>query len=212
MEISTVPTANTAQSEALSLLGGESVALQQLAKIAQHILQLTRDAELQIHGRDKAELGTRLQDGSWCVAECLEHLTQTTRSFLPAIANAIAQAPKLSGNRPLKTGIVADLLIRTMKPPYRVRFNVLPQLAPQHLDAETAWTAFAQSQSELLATVLSAASLAIDEVRIKSPVYARVNYNIYAAFRMLVAHQSRHIWQIKQILKTLDSRPRSGAA
>lgn len=212
MEISTVPTANTAQSEALSLLGGESVALQQLAKIAQQILQVTRDAELQIHGRDKTDLGTRLQVGSWCVAECLEHLTQTTRSFLPAIANAIAQAPKLRGNRPLKTGIAADLLIRTMKPPYRVRFNVLPQLAPQHLEAETAWTAFAKSQSELLATVLSAASLAIDEVRIKSPVYARVNYNIYAAFRMLVAHQSRHIWQIKQILKALDSRPRSGAA
>ena len=69
-----------------------------------------------------------------------------------------------------------------------------------------------ESQSELVETVLSAAGFAVDKVRIKSPVYARFNYNVYGAFRMLVAHQSRHLWQIEQILKALDSRPASDVA
>jgi len=212
MGILTVPTANTAQSEVLNLVGAEPFAIQQLATIAEQIQQITYRIEALTLGRDKGDLGIRLESGSWCVAECLEHLTQTTRSFLPPIADAIDEAPKLTADRRMRTGILADLLIRTLKPPYRIRFNVLPQLAPKQSDTGTAWTGFVESQSQLLAMVLSATGLAIDEVRIKSPVYARISYNIYGAFRMLVAHQSRHLWQIEQILKALDARPGSTAA
>ena len=207
-----VPTANTAHSEGLGGIGAGSIAVQQLSTVAHQIQQITRNAEAQVLARDTADLGMRLEAGSWCVAECLEHLTQTTRLFVPAILDAIAEAPKLTTNRPLRTGILADSLIRTLKPPYRIRFNVLPELVPENHDAGTAWARFAESQSELLDALRFAAGSAIDKVRIKSPVYARISYNIYGAFRMLVAHQSRHIWQIEQILKGLDSRRASGAA
>ena len=70
----------------------------------------------------------------------------------------------------------------------------------------------AESQSELLAILSSTAGLAIDEVRIKSPVYGRISYNIYGALRMLAAHQRRHVWQIGRILKALDSRVTAGVA
>lgn len=210
--IFTVPTANTAQSVGLGCVDAGSIAIQQLATVAHQIRQITRDAEVQVLARDTADLGMRLQPGSWSVAECLEHLAQTTRSFVPAISDAIAEAPKLTRNRALRTGILAASLIRTLTPPYRIRFNVLPQLVPLHTDIETTWTRFVESQSELLNTVGSAAGLAIDKVRIESPVYARVSYNIYGAFRILVAHQRRHIWQVERILKVLDSRPASGVA
>lgn len=206
----TVPNANTAQPQAFDVLGAglgaEPLAIRQLATVADHIRRTTRDAESQLLGRDQAHLSTRLEAGSWCVAECLDHLTQTTRAFLPAISAAIAEAPKLRRNRRLRTGILPNLFIRNLNPPYRIRFKVLPQLTPQNPDSETAWTNFVESQSQLLATLLSTAGLAIDKVRIKSPVYARISYNIYGAFRMLAAHQSRHIWQIEQILKALDAR------
>jgi hypothetical protein len=216
MGILTVPTANPVQPEAFELLhaafGAGLIASRQLATIADQIRQITRDAELQILSRHKADLCASLEPGSWCVAECLDHLTQTTCSFLPAISDAIAEAPKLITNRRLRTGILPSLFIRNLNPPYRVRFKVLPQLTPRNADSDTVWTGFVESQSQLLKTVLSAAGLAIDKVRIQSPVYARISYNIYGAFRMLAAHQSRHFWQIGQILKALDSRPTSGTA
>ncbi len=210
MGILSVSTASSAQAAGLHLLGthlgAEPVAIRQLNTVADQIRQITRDVEAQILGRDEADLCTRLEPGSWCVAECLDHLTQTNRAFLPAIAEAIAEAPKLRTNRPLRTGIVPSLLIRNLTPPYRIRFKVLPQLTPQNLDAETAWSAFVESQAQLLETVLSAAGLAIDKVRIKSPVYARISYSIYGVFRVLATHQHRHIWQIEQILQALDNR------
>jgi len=208
----TVPTANTAQSKGPDVLGAELLSIQQQVTIGNQIRQVTRDAEALVLKRDKEDLVTRLEPGAWCVAECLDHLTQTTRAFLPAISDAIAEAPKLTRNRRLRTGILPSLFIRNLNPPYRIRFKVLPQLTPQNPDSETAWTSFVESQSQLLATLLSTAGLAIDEVRIKSPVYARITYNIYGAFRMLAAHQRRHIWQIEQILKTLDKRSASRVA
>jgi hypothetical protein len=208
-----VPTANTAQSEGLDILGAELVSIQQqVTTIADQIRQMTRSAEALVLQRDQADLVTRLKPGSWSVAECLDHLTQTTRAFLPAISAAIAEAPKLRRNRRLRTGILPNLFIRNLNPPYRIRFKVLPQLTPRNPDSETAWMSFLESQSQLLEALLSTAGLAIDKVRIKSPVYARITYNIYGAFRMLAAHQSRHIWQIEQILKALDKRPASRIA
>lgn len=201
-----ITTASIAPSQGLDLLGTHLISIQQQVTVARQIRQVTYDAERLLFGRDNAELLIRLQPEAWCVAECLDHLTQTTRTFLPAISAAIAEAPKLKRDRRLRTGFVARLFLRTLNPPYRIRFKVLPQLTPQALSPEKAWSGFVESQSELLTTLGAAAGLALDKVRIKSPVYARITYNIYGVFCMLAAHQNRHVWQMGQILKKLDNR------
>jgi hypothetical protein len=206
MGIQTVISANTEQSSGLDISAAGVLSIQQQIAIAHRIEQLTKEVEILVLGRDKTELMTRLKPGSWCVAECLDHLTQTTRAFLPAILEAVARAPKLTTNRRLRTGILPSLFIRNLNPPYHIRFKMLPRLAPQNLDSDAAWDSFVQSQSELVAVLSSAAGLAIDKVRITSPVCERISYNIYGTFRMLAAHQSRHVWQISQILSVLDRR------
>lgn len=198
---------NTGLSKGLEVSDPRFISVRQQVSVAQQIEQTTRDVEALILGRDKAHLVARLKPESWCVAECLDHLTQTTRAFLPVISDAIALAPRLTKDRRLRTGILPSLFIRNLNPPYRIRFKVLPQLAPQKPNAETSWSSFAASQAELLEILSSAAGLAIDKVRIKSPVYARISYNIYGAFRMLSAHQCRHVWQIEKILEALDQQP-----
>jgi len=207
-----VVSANTVEPKRLEIPPADLVSVRQQATIAHHIQQVTRDAEGLVLGRDKTVLLVRLERGSWCVAECLDHLTHTTRAFLPVISEAIAEAPKLKTNRRLRTGLLPSLFIWNLNPPYRIRFKVLPQLSPQNPNSDTAWVSFLESQSELLAVLSSTAGLAIDKVRIKSPVYAGISYNIYGAFRMLAAHQSRHVWQIRQILKALDNRLALGTA
>lgn len=196
----------SARSKNLGVLAGELVSIQQQSGLAEQIRKATRDAEALLLGRDRSDLAVRLKPASWSVAECLDHLTQTTKAFLPAISAAILAAPRLTRNRRLRTGIIPSLFIWNLNPPYRIRFQVLPQLAPQDPDFDTAWTSFVDSQRQLLDALCCAAGLAIDKVNIKSPVYARISYNLFGAFRMLAAHQSRHIWQIQQILKALDRR------
>jgi hypothetical protein len=177
-----------------------------LARIIEQIRLVTAEAESVVSGRDGTDLTAIPRPGSWSVAECIDHLGQTNRSFLPAILKAVGTAPKLPYDRALSTGPVAALLIRNLEPPYHIRYKVLPQLVPQRRDFDSAWTGFLQSQTQLSEAVCSAAGLAIDKVKIQCPVYARITYNIYGAFRMLTAHQRRHVWQIKQTLKLIDGR------
>jgi hypothetical protein len=193
-----------ADSESGASLSGPSFF--QLGSLLEQFQCGTREAKKLLFDRSAHELTRRLEPESWSAAQCLDHLARTTGSLLPAISKAIATAPKLTRNRSLRTGKIASLLIRNLEPPYRLRYKVVPQLAPQQRDFETAWSAFEESQSRLLETVCSATGLAIDKVNVPCPVCTHITYNAYGAFRMLAAHQRRHLWQVQQILAALDRR------
>jgi DinB superfamily len=192
---------------ALGLERAEPISSRQLASLVDQVQSVTHRAKQIVVCRSRADLTTRLKPSSWSVAECFDHLALTTRAFLPAISDALATASNLTTNRPLGTGILARLLILNLEPPSAVRFNVLPQLRPQRQDFDAAWGGFLESQSHLLNALSAAGGLAIDKVKIESPVYARIRYTVYGAFRMLTAHERRHLWQITQVLRTLDQKP-----
>jgi hypothetical protein len=176
----------------------------QLDGVLNQVENITREAKKLVAGRSQSHLTRSLESTSWSVAQCLDHLAQTANAFVPAILSAIARAPRLTTNRALRTGALTRLFIRNLEPPYRLRFKVLAPLLPRQHDFNCAWGAFEESQARLAKTIRSASGLAVDQVRVESPVYARFSYNVYGAFRMLTAHERRHLWQIEQILNALD--------
>ena len=180
----------------------------QLSSLLEQFHRATREANKLVLGHSADDLTNRWESSSWSVTQCLDHLARTSLSFLPSISRAVATAPELNTNRPLRTGTIALLLIRNLEPPYRLRYKVIPQLAPRETDFEAAWSNFEKSQSHLSEAVRSAAGLAIDKVKVQCPVYARITYNVYGAFRMLAAHQRRHLWQMQQVLRALDGKRR----
>lgn len=209
MPMLTHPAGTMARSRAgFPVYGAEPISFQQLASLVRQVHCVTRAAEEMVLGRSGADLTTRLKPNSWSVAECFDHLALTTRAFLPPLSDALATASGLMTNRSLGTGTLERLFILNLEPPYSFRFKVLPQLRPQHQDFATAWGGFLDSQSHLVDALSSSSGLAIDQVKIKSPVYARIRYTVYGAFCMLAAHERRHLWQIAQILRALDrTRP-----
>jgi hypothetical protein len=176
----------------------------QLDTVLNQVESVTLNARELVTGRSEAHLSTGIELTSWSVAQCLDHLAQTTNAFLPAITAAIARAPRLTTNRALRTGALTRLFLRNLEPPYLVRFKVLAPLVPRQHDFNSAWSGFERSQVQLVKTIQSAVGFAVDQVRVESPVYARFRYNVYGALRMLAAHERRHLWQIERILKTLD--------
>jgi hypothetical protein len=185
--------------------GGTRISTSQLETVSDQVERVTLKARDLVGGHCGADLSTSLESASWSVAQCLDHLARTTNAFLPAISSAIVLAPRLTSNRALRTGALTRLFIRNLEPPYRLRFKVLAPLVPCDRGFDAAWNAFDDSQAELMKTIHSAIGLAVDQVRVKSPVYGRFSYNVYGALRMLAAHERRHLWQIQQILKALDN-------
>jgi len=182
-----------------------SIAEQQLDSLLKEADAVLLRSKNLIAGREHSVLNTSFGEGAWSVAQCFDHLAQTTNAFLPEITNAISGAPRLNRNRELKVGALTQVIIQNLEPPYKLRFKVLKALVPQRDNFQQAWEAFEDSQAALETVIETARGLAIDKMKIESPVYARLNYNVYGALRMLMAHQRRHLWQIEQILKALDS-------
>jgi hypothetical protein len=189
--------------------GAVRISAGQLEAVLNQAENVTLVARKLVAGRNHSDLTTNLEPASWSVAQCLDHLAQTSNAFVPAIASAIACAPPITTNRALRSGALTRLFIWNLEPPYRLRFKVLAPLIPLQRDFNSAWNAFQESQARLVKTVHSATGLAIDQVKVESPVYARFSYNVYGSLRMLVAHERRHLWQIEQVLKTLDWRRRA---
>lgn len=179
----------------------------QLVCLLQQVENATNHAERLVFGRSREELTTRVRPHSWSATECLEHLVLTTRAFLPRIAEAVSNAPKLTRNRALRGDLLARVLIRSLEPPYRLRHKVLPHIAPRQKDFPSTWGEFLESQQQLAQVIGSAAGLAIDRVKIQSPVCSRLSYNVYGALGILSAHQRRHLWQVDHILQALELRP-----
>jgi hypothetical protein len=176
----------------------------QLDTVLNQVENVTLKARNLVAGRSQFDLITSLGSMSWSVAQCFDHLAQTTNAFVPVISSAIARTRRLTTNRALRTGVITRLFIQSLEPPYRLRFKVLTPLVPRKRDFNSAWGAFEESQAKLAKIIRSADGLAIDQVRIGSPVYARFSYNVYGALCMLAAHERRHLWQIERILKALD--------
>ena len=185
--------------------GTARISTRQLETLLDQIESVNQRARDLVAGRSPADLTTSIESASWSVAQCLDHLAQTTNAFLPVISAAIARAPRLTTNRGLRTGALTRLFIRNLEPPYKLRFKVLTALVPREHNFVSARDSFEASQAQLERIIQSAIGLAVDQVKIESPVYARFSYNVYGALRMMAAHQRRHLWQMEQILKALDS-------
>src|SRR5271166_491615 len=76
----------------------------QLGSLLEQFQCATREAGKLVLGRSAYELTRRLEPETWSTAECLDHLATATGSYLAAISRAVATAPKLTSNRPLRTG------------------------------------------------------------------------------------------------------------
>jgi hypothetical protein len=193
----------------------ESSAASQLSCLSQQFRDVTDQASKLLSLRSEQELSRRPQPDSWSVAECIDHVALTTRTFCPEMWAAIATAPKLDSRRALRTSRLTRLLIRALEPPYRLRHRVLACLVPQTHDFSLAWSGFLDSQAQLANLIHSCTGLAIDQVRIQSPACTQVSYTVYGALGILAAHQRRHMWQVERILGALEllpSEPHAGEA
>src|SRR5690349_1002443 len=70
----------------------------------------------------------------WSIAECIEHLTATTRLYLPILDAALQNAP--AGSGPFEMDWRGRLLKWILEPPYRSRVKTLPSLEPRVVDAK----------------------------------------------------------------------------
>lgn len=159
---------------------------------------------------DEATWGRSPGRGRWSIARCIEHLNLTSRAYLPVLRAAFrdARVRGLVANEPINRmdfwgwlifQSSGDRTLFKMKTPD-------PFIPPTIEPKENVTREFDELQDELIALLDEYGDLPLSQITITSPFNAKIKYNAYSAYRLIPAHQRRHLAQAEHVSTALASR------
>jgi hypothetical protein len=177
-----------------------------LEDVEKELNEATRRAWSLIQSTDARLFTVRPNPASWSAAECLSHLSISSESFLPVLRAALddARTRNLTSDRPPKMDPIGRVLRWFLEPPIRAKTKTSAPFVPRSVRAKAdAFGEFASLQSKIGELLNAARGLNLRKMKIVSPFDKRVKYNVFSAFRILAAHQRRHLWQAEQAVAAL---------
>jgi hypothetical protein len=139
----------------------------------------------------------------WSAAECLSHLSITTAGFLPSIRKGIedAKAKGSGSDREPAMDWLGAALRWFMEPPFRSKVKTSQPFVPKSVRAKAdALAEFESTQGQLIELVRQSSGVDISGIKIRSAFDQRVRYNVFSAFRIIAAHERRHLWQARNVI------------
>ena len=186
-----------------------------LAAIRDELDTATAQLRALSQSTDEAAWRTRPGEGRWCAGECVQHLNVTSRVYLPVLTVAVLEARKngtvAAARDSNRLDFVGWLLWKSCGPPKRrlIKMKTPEPFVPATIEPKASVLAeFDGYQRRLVELLAEANGLALSRIKIRSPFNASVRYNVYSAFRIIAAHERRHLWQAEQARDALRAAAR----
>ena len=171
---------------------------EQAQRLLAELSDTTTRARALVSGQSAEALMNRPRKEAWSVAESLEHLILTADAMAPLADAAISELER-GGKRsstPAGLGLTGWMLVKALEPPPRMKSRTTKPFEPLDV-ADPAGVAerFAATNARFESLVKRATGFDSARARVVSPFNQKVRYNLYAAFRILLAHARRHLHQ-----------------
>lgn len=153
---------------------------------------------------DEPALVWRSDPTRWSLTGHVEHLNIVNAAYLGSLQTAIAEARRRGGlesDGPYRHPFIARRFARMMEPPPKMRMKTAAAMKPDpESDAPTALASFARQQQRLGELIESARGLDLGKIRFGSPFLALLRLSLGTGFEVLLAHNRRHLWLIREVL------------
>ncbi|MGZ5433872.1 MAG: DinB family protein [Thermoanaerobaculia bacterium] len=177
-----------------------------IEEVEKELNEATRRAWTLVQSTDGRLFTVRPGAVSWSAAECLAHLSISTELFLPVLKSTIERARKKKRRGKPKMDVIGRVMAWFLEPPIRKKVKTAAPFVPRSTRAKAeAFGEFASLQEKLLDLLREARDVDL-RTRLVSPFDRRVRYNLYSAFRIVAAHERRHLWQAEQAVAELRVR------
>jgi len=146
---------------------------------------------------------------AWSVVQIFDHVNTAGQLLLDSMEDRIdgAQREGPFGTPPFEYGVLSRWLVRSMDPPSRwaVPSPTVFEPAPSSvLSPSTTIRDFQSVQERFAHCVKAAEGLDLRRIRLPSPALRVVCLSLGAWFEASLAHERRHLQQIRRVLKRLD--------
>jgi len=154
---------------------------------------------------DARQINWKADASRWSVAQCLEHLLTANRQMVEMADQALdaTRGRTLWQRLPIWPGLLGRMLVRTQSPNATRRFKAPGKAQPAASALDTGIVArFVDRQRELIAKLDASATRDLAGAVMASPFLGIVTYSVLDGWRLIVAHERRHVQQAKQVMAT----------
>ena len=123
--------------------------------------------------------------------------------LFPVFAQAREKAVResLHSPAPYSLDIIGRIFVKILEPPVRFGAPAPPQFLPATpTSAKATLEAFLDSQNRVMKELDQSEGISMVNVKVTSPANSLIKYNLYSAYRILTAHQRRHLAQAGKAL------------
>jgi hypothetical protein len=176
-----------------------------LSDIRAELQAVADDVQATFGPLDMRQLNWRPDERRWSVAQCLEHLMSSNRHMMDAAAAAHggARPQSIWMKLPIWPRLMGRMLIKGVSPQGTRRFKASALAQPTASAIDPGIVARFVGQQRDLMTRASA----LDERRaaklvMSSPFLRVITYSVLDGWRILVAHERRHVEQGRRVIQS----------
>jgi len=156
---------------------------------------------------DPVKLNYCPAEGSWSVAQVLEHLNAYNRYYLPVIERSMIHISK-DTSAWFVSGFWGNYFTKTMMPKnvYEVKnkMKAMKGYRPDKgLNVDSVFREFFQHQNKLLQLLDVAKRRNLNSIRIPISISKLIRFKLGDTFRFLIAHEQRHMIQARNAIKAV---------
>lgn len=177
------------------------------------------EAEGLVSGLTPEQLAWRPGEDRWSVAECLDHLVRTGDVYLESLDEVIGRARRegrLAGGS-YRPSLVGRWLVRVLEPPPGMKVPAPMRIQPRpgggadvtgpaapsgegtRSGAEGALASYLSLRPRFEERLEAADGLDLGGIRMSSPFFRFLRFDLGSAFRIVAAHERRHLWQARRV-------------
>jgi hypothetical protein len=156
---------------------------------------------------DPVKLNYCPAEGSWSVAQVLEHLNAYNRYYLPAIEKSMIHISK-DTSAWFVPGFWGNYFTKMMMPKnvYEIKnkMKAMKSYIPSKgLNVDAVFKEFFQHQNKLLQLLDVAKRRNLDSIRIPISISKLIRFKLGDTFRFIIAHEQRHMIQARNAVKAV---------
>ncbi|MGE3275106.1 MAG: DinB family protein [Vicinamibacterales bacterium] len=175
-----------------------------LTDVSRELAAAARDAAQAFGTMDARQLNWRPPDGGWSIGQCIEHLLRSNEIMLASADAAMApHAPRGFWQRlPLWPGLLGPFLVKAMSPQATRKAKTTPRAEPPSEVPADVVARFATQQHGLAARAEATDPVAAAACIMVSPFMGIVTYSVLDGWRLMAAHNHRHLEQARRVAAT----------
>ena len=157
---------------------------------------------------DKKELNWKPNPNTWSVAQIIEHLIVTNKSYYPIFEQLKSNNYKLPVMAKLSflADVFGNLILKTVSPEYKRKTKTFPVWQPETGNIDTnILSEFSNEQKRLKDEIDDCKELIQQNKILSSPANKNIFYRIDKTFDILIAHEKRHFNQAVQVKKLIKN-------